>query len=66
MIAEPTRAVVIGASAGAVQALLEILPALPAAYPLPVLIDHYDTSPIAWWYASGTPRLTARRPVSVL
>lgn len=32
------RAVVIGASAGAVQALLKILPALPADFPLPVLI----------------------------
>ncbi len=31
-------AVAIGASAGAVPALLGILPALPAAYPLPVLI----------------------------
>lgn len=33
-----TRAVVIGASAGAVNALSEVLPALPADYPLPVLI----------------------------
>ena len=32
------EAVVIGASAGAIQALGRILPALPAAYPLPVLI----------------------------
>jgi two-component system chemotaxis response regulator CheB len=32
------RAVVIGASAGAIQALTEILPALPADYPLPILI----------------------------
>lgn len=32
------RAVAIGASAGAVQALLHILPALPAGYRLPVLI----------------------------
>ena len=32
------RAVVIGASAGAVDALSQILPALPADYPLPVLI----------------------------
>ena len=32
------RAVVIGASAGAVQALLAILPILPADYPLPILI----------------------------
>ncbi len=32
------RAVAIGASAGAVQALLHILPALPAGYPLPVFI----------------------------
>lgn len=32
------KAVVIGASAGAVQALLRILPALPADYPLPLLI----------------------------
>ncbi len=32
------KAVAIGASAGAVQALLQILPALPADYPVPVLI----------------------------
>jgi len=32
------RAVVIGASAGAVEALSHILPALPADYPLPILI----------------------------
>lgn len=34
----PFQAVAIGASAGAVQALLAILPALPAGYPVPVLI----------------------------
>lgn len=32
------RAVVIGASAGALQALSQILPALPADFPLPILI----------------------------
>jgi two-component system chemotaxis response regulator CheB len=32
------QAVVIGASAGAVQALSQILPRLPVAYPLPVLV----------------------------
>jgi two-component system chemotaxis response regulator CheB len=32
------RAVVIGASAGAIQALSRILPALPADYPLPILV----------------------------
>lgn len=32
------KAVAIGASAGAVQALLKILPALPATYPLPILV----------------------------
>ena len=32
------RAIVIGASAGAVQALLTLLPALPASFPLPVLV----------------------------
>jgi two-component system chemotaxis response regulator CheB len=38
-VTEPTiKAVVIGASAGAVQALLTILPALPASYALPVLV----------------------------
>ncbi|WP_158918847.1 chemotaxis protein CheB [Caulobacter sp. S45] len=31
-------AIVIGASAGAIQALSRILPALPAAYPIPVLV----------------------------
>jgi two-component system chemotaxis response regulator CheB len=34
----PIRAVAIGASAGGVQALLQILPSLPAGYPLPLLI----------------------------
>jgi two-component system chemotaxis response regulator CheB len=34
----PIKAVAIGASAGGVQALLRILPSLPASYPLPVLI----------------------------
>lgn len=34
----PPRAIVIGASAGAVQALSDILPRLPADYPLPILI----------------------------
>ncbi len=34
----PKRGVVIGASAGAVQALSEILTALPANFPLPILI----------------------------
>ncbi|WP_395396131.1 chemotaxis protein CheB (plasmid) [Novosphingobium sp. BL-8A] len=38
MTPNPVEAVVIGASAGAVQALLEILPALPETYPLPILI----------------------------
>lgn len=38
MTGEAIKAVVIGASAGGVQALLQILPALPASYPLPVLI----------------------------
>jgi two-component system chemotaxis response regulator CheB len=35
---QPAQAVVIGASAGAIQALLQILPALPADYALPVLV----------------------------
>jgi two-component system chemotaxis response regulator CheB len=34
----PSVAVVLGASAGAIQALLHVLPMLPADYPLPVLI----------------------------
>ncbi|MBJ7375324.1 chemotaxis protein CheB [Sphingobium sp.] len=38
MNAQPIQAIAIGASAGAVQALLRILPALPADFPLPVLI----------------------------
>lgn len=37
-ISTSTQALVIGGSAGAVGALLQILPALPAGYPLPVLI----------------------------
>jgi two-component system chemotaxis response regulator CheB len=36
--AAPFKAVVIGASAGAVQALLTLLPALPATFALPVLV----------------------------
>lgn len=38
MTTQPIKAIAIGASAGAVQALLRILPALPIGYPLPVLI----------------------------
>lgn len=38
MTVSPIKAVAIGASAGAVQALLHILPALPADYSLPVFI----------------------------
>lgn len=38
MIGEPLRAVAIGASAGGVQALLQILPHLPAKYPLALLV----------------------------
>ena len=38
MTDQSIKAVVIGASAGGVQALLQILPSLPASYPLPVLI----------------------------
>jgi two-component system chemotaxis response regulator CheB len=38
MTASPVSAVVIGASAGAVQALLAVLPALPASFSLPVLV----------------------------
>ena len=35
---DPARALVIGASAGGVQALLTILPALPADLPLPIMV----------------------------
>lgn len=38
MIPGPIRAVVVGASAGAVEALLTILPQLPDGYPAPVLV----------------------------
>ncbi|GAA4021369.1 chemotaxis protein CheB [Sphingomonas swuensis] len=38
MSAAPPTAIVIGASAGAVQALSDLLPRLPADYPLPILI----------------------------
>lgn len=38
MTAETPKAIVIGASAGAVQALLAILPALPASFALPILV----------------------------
>ncbi|WP_438479560.1 chemotaxis protein CheB [Oleiharenicola lentus] len=35
---EPAECVVIGGSAGAIDALMKILPALPRGYPLPVLV----------------------------
>ncbi|MBB3860670.1 two-component system chemotaxis response regulator CheB [Novosphingobium hassiacum] len=38
MMPNGAKAIVIGASAGAVQALSQILPRLPATYPLPVVI----------------------------
>lgn len=38
MSVAPVEAIAIGASAGAVQALLRILPALPADYPIPLFI----------------------------
>lgn len=38
MTAQAIQAVAIGASAGAVQALLKILPSLPADFPVPVLV----------------------------
>jgi two-component system chemotaxis response regulator CheB len=38
MNADRVGAIVIGASAGAIQALSKILPALPAGYPIPVLV----------------------------
>jgi two-component system chemotaxis response regulator CheB len=38
MTAAPVEAIVVGASAGAVEALSRLLPALPADYPLPLLI----------------------------
>ncbi len=38
MTGAPVEAIAIGASAGAIQALSRILPALPAAYPIPVLV----------------------------
>ena len=37
-LAHPPQAVVIGASAGAVEALSALLPTLPADYPLPIMI----------------------------
>lgn len=46
MSATPREAVVIGASAGAVQALSDILPRLPADYPLPLLVVvHVPSAP---------------------
>jgi two-component system chemotaxis response regulator CheB len=46
--ARPIDAVVIGASAGGFEALLAILPGLPAGYPLPIVVvlhlpDHHDS-----------------------
>ena len=38
MTGSPETAVVIGASAGAVEALSALLPSLPAQYPLPIII----------------------------
>lgn len=46
MTGEQPKAIVIGASAGAVQALSQILPRLPVSYPLPVIIVvHVPASP---------------------
>ncbi len=48
MSEDRVQAIAIGASAGAIQALSRILPALPASYPIPVLVivhipaDHSD------------------------
>ena len=58
------EAVVIGASAGAVQALSRILPALPADYPLPVLVVVHvpaDPSGIASLF-NAKCRLPVREP----
>ena len=50
------RAIVIGASAGAVQALSDILPRLPADYPVPILVVvHVPAAP------SGLTRLFAAK-----
>lgn len=38
MTVDPVRAIVVGASAGGVQGLLAILPALPADFPVPILV----------------------------
>ena len=52
------RAVVIGASAGAVQALLAILPILPADYPLPILIAvHVPPGSRQWSRAAASSEL---------
>jgi len=46
MSESPLKAVVIGASAGAIQALSDILPGLPAEFPLPILIVvHVPSTP---------------------
>lgn len=46
MSADPVAAVVVGASAGAVQALSDILPRLPADFALPILVVvHVPTAP---------------------
>jgi len=46
MTGERPEAIVIGASAGAVQALSQILPRLPVSYPLPIIIVvHVPASP---------------------
>lgn len=58
------KAIVIGASAGAVQALSEILPRLPADYPLPLLIVvHVPDAPsgLALLFA-GKSTLAIREP----
>lgn len=64
MSAAAVQAIVIGASAGAIQALSRILPALPADYPIPVLVVVHvppDGSDIALLF-EGRCAVTVREP----
>ncbi len=57
MVAPRYEAVVVGGSAGASAALAQILPALPAGYPLPVIVVQHlhplQAGPAALYTASG-------------
>jgi two-component system chemotaxis response regulator CheB len=63
MAASAYRAIVMGASAGGMQALKTILPALPAAFPYPIaIVQHMGDQPESFLanYFSGIAALTVK------